>query len=127
MTHTKGKWIYRGNSLKGMERGYDIYSGDKLIAEAKFADLFNGTINEAEANAQRIVECVNGYEEVLKSYNHEHGSVRRLEEYQKELISKNAKLREALKNALTTFENGLPEVVKEECWDVIADIKQALK
>lgn len=62
MTHTKGKWEYNGRRI--MSNEVAIATLHKMNPKNDFTP----TKKEAEANAQRIVECVNGWDK-LESEN----------------------------------------------------------
>ena len=69
MEHTEGKWIARKEILQPKLGAYDIWAGDKWIA------TINHRLKESEANAQRIVACVNACEDMSTKGLESNGSI----------------------------------------------------
>lgn len=67
--HTPTPWVVSGE-ITNTTSNIDIDSGDKTIARIAAYEFYNCSIEETNANAQRIVACVNACEGMKNPVEH---------------------------------------------------------
>lgn len=103
--HTKGEWI-TANKI-GSGSSLRIYCTDN-VQRTHIADCFSFSVGisdvEAEANANRIVNCVNGWDKLQEQLTFAMDSWHKENEMVAKLEADNERLRSALKELLSTNE-----------------------